>query len=392
MDTTILIVDDEDNFREGFDQYLTYKNYKVLEAANLTEARTKLRENQIDVVLLDVQIGKEYGPDLLDDINRLRPTPITILLTAYGEVDIAVAAMKKGAFDFMSKPLNLPELEKRLKEADAVMRFRREMERYWTTADKNLEFVKGKNPRMERIFQDASRAARAGASVLIYGETGSGKEVIAKYIHMNGARAGKPMVAINCAAISPTVLESELFGHEAGSFTGATGKTQGLFEAADGGILFLDEISSMSLEMQAKILRAIEEKKIRKVGGTKELPVDVQIIAASNRDLKSMIEEKTFREDMYYRLCVVNINIPPLRERLDDIPELAAFFVGKISKERGLNISGISPQALKAFQKYNWPGNIRELRNAIERACIFCLGDTIEVCDIDQRIVESSGV
>ncbi len=389
METTILIVDDEDNFREGFDQYLTYKNFKVVEAANLTEARKQLHENLIDVVLLDVQIGKEYGPDLLDDINRLRPTPITILLTAYGEVDIAVAAMKKGAFDFMSKPLNLQELEKRLAEAESVMRFRREMERCWEMADKNLEFVKGKNPRMERVFRDASRAAKAGASVLIYGETGSGKEVIAKFIHMNGARASKPMIAVNCAAISPTVLESELFGHEAGSFTGATGKTPGLFEAADGGILFLDEISSMSLEMQAKILRAIEEKKIRKVGGTKEIPVDVQIIAASNSDLKSMIDEKTFREDLYYRLCVVNINIPPLRERLDDIPELAAFFVGKICKERGLNISGISPAALKAFQKYQWPGNIRELRNAIERACIFCNGDTIEICDIDQRIAEN---
>ena len=389
MSITILIVDDEDNFREGLDQYLTFKKFNVLEAANLTEARKQLRENTIDVVLLDVQIGKEYGPDLLDDIRLVRPTPITILLTAYGEVDMAVAAMKNGAFDFMSKPVNLPELEKRLKEAEEIMIFRRQMDEHvWTTANKKFEYVEGNNARMKRVFQDASRAARAGVSVLIYGETGSGKEVIAQYIHMNGSRASKPMIAINCAAIAPTVLESELFGHEAGSFTGADKKTQGLFEAADGGILFLDEISSMSMDMQAKILRAIEEKKIRKVGGTKEIPVDVQIIAASNRDMTQMIEEKTFREDLYYRLCVVDINIPPLRERTDDIPELAAFFVRKISLEHGQNISGISPQVLKAFQKYNWPGNIREFRNAIERACIFCLTDTIELCDIDRKIAE----
>ncbi len=389
MSITILIVDDEDNFREGLDQYLTFKKFNVLEAANLTEARKKLRENSIDVVLLDVQIGKEYGPDLLDDIRLVRPTPITILLTAYGEVDMAVAAMKNGAFDFMSKPVNLPELEKRLKEAEEIMKFRHQMDEFvWTTANKKFEYVEGSNAKMKRVFQDASRAARAGVSVLIYGETGSGKEVIAQYIHMNGSRASKPMIAINCAAIAPTVLESELFGHEAGSFTGADKKTQGLFEAADGGILFLDEISSMSMDMQAKILRAIEEKKIRKVGGTKEIPVDVQIIAASNRDMKQMIEEKTFREDLYYRLCVVDINIPPLRERTDDIPELAAFFVKKISLEHGQNITGISPQVLKAFQKNNWPGNIREFHNAIERACIFCLTDTIELCDIDRKIAE----
>ena len=390
MSTPILIVDDEDNFREGFDQYLTNKGYTVHSAANLTDARKILRSELVDIILLDVQIGKEYGPDFLDDINLTRPTPVTILLTAYGEVDMAVSAMKNGAFDFMSKPLNLAELEIRLKEAERIMQFRREMERYWTNADKKFEFVEGNNKRMQRVFQDAARAARAGVSVLINGETGSGKEIIAKYIHKNGSRASKPMVAVNCAAIAPTVLESELFGHEAGSFTGATGKTIGLFEQADGGILFLDEISSMSLEMQAKILRAIEEKEIRRVGGTKQIPVDVQIIAASNRDMKKMIEDKEFRDDLYYRLRVVDISIPPLRERSEDIPELVAFFVKTISREQGKNIQGVSPQVLKAFQKYSWPGNVRELRNAIERACIFCLTDTIELCDIDSEIAGNS--
>ncbi len=388
MKTVIMIVDDEDNFREGFDQYLTMKGYEVHAASNLTDARVILKEYPVDIVLLDVQLQGEYGPDLLDDINLIRPTPKTILLTAYGEVDTAVNAMKKGAFDFLGKPIDFSILENCLRRAEENMTMQKELERYRTSAEKKFSYVEGHNPKMQQVFRDASRAARAGASVLIYGETGSGKEIVAKYIHKNSPRANKPLVAINCAAISPTMLESELFGHEAGSFTGATGKTQGLFEAADGGILFLDEIASMSMEMQSKILRSIEDKKIRKVGGTKEIPVDVQIIAASNRNMKQMIAEGKFRDDLYYRLRVVNIDIPPLRERLDDMPELVGFFVKAINQERGLNITGVSPQVLSAFMKYDWPGNIRELRNIIERASIFCTGETIELCDIDRDIAE----
>ncbi len=385
-----MIVDDEDNFREGFDQYLTMKGYEVHAASNLTDARAILKEFPVDIVLLDVQLQGEYGPDLLDDINLIRPTPKTILLTAYGEVDTAVNAMKKGAFDFLGKPIDFAILESCLRRAEENMTLQKELERYRTSAEKKFAYVEGHNPKMQQVFRDASRAARAGASVLIYGETGCGKEVVAKYIHKNSPRANKPLVAINCAAISPMMLESELFGHEAGSFTGATGKTQGLFEAADGGILFLDEIASMSMEMQSKILRSIEDKKIRKVGGVKEIPVDVQIIAASNRNMKQMIEEGKFRDDLYYRLRVVSIDIPPLRERLDDMPELVGFFVKAINQERGLNITGVSPQVLSAFMKYNWPGNIRELRNIIERAGIFCTGETIELCDIDRDIAEKA--
>ena len=383
-----MIVDDEDNFREGFDRYLTMKGYEVHAASNLTDARAILNEFPIDIVLLDVQLQSEYGPDLLDDINLIRPTPKTILLTAYGEVDTAVNVMKKGAFDFLGKPIDFAILENCLRRAEENITLQKELERYRTSAEKKFSYVEGHNPKMQQVFRDASRAARAGASVLIYGETGCGKEIIAKYIHKNSPRANKPLIAVNCAAISPTMLESELFGHEAGSFTGATGKTQGLFEAADGGILFLDEIASMSMEMQAKILRSIEDKKIRKVGGTKEIPVDVQIIAASNRNMKQMIEEGKFRDDLYYRLRVVDIDIPPLRERLDDMPELVGFFVKAINQERGLNITGVSPQVLSAFMKYDWPGNIRELRNIIERAGIFCTGETIELCDIDRDIAE----
>lgn len=386
--TMIMIVDDEDNFREGLQQYLCAKGYDVCSAANLADARGILQRNTIDIVLLDVQLGKEYGPDLLDDIGLLRPTPKTIILTAYGELDMAVSAMRKGAFDFLSKPVNFAVLENALHNAENMVMLQKELEALRTSAAKKFAYVEGSSPAMQRVFSDAGRAARAGASVLINGETGSGKEIVAQYIYKNGPRANKQMVAINCAAIQPTVLESELFGHEAGSFTGATAKTQGLFEIADGGILFLDEISSMSMEMQSKILRALEDRKIRRVGGTKEIPVDVQIIAASNRDLPKMIEEGKFREDLYYRLRVVDINIPPLRERTEDIPELVGFFVRQINQERGLNITGVSPQVLKAFEKYGWKGNLRQLRNEIERASIFCVGETIELCDISRDIAE----
>lgn len=388
MKTTIMIVDDEDNFRDGMDQYLTAKGYVVFSAANLTDARTILNDNTIDIVLLDVQIGKEYGPDLLDDIVLLRPKPHTILITAYGEVDMAVSVMRNGAFNVLAKPINFSLLEQDLRNIEEILQMQRELDELRTRAMRRFDYVEGTNPRMQQVFKDAARAARAGASVLINGETGSGKEIVAQYIHKNSARANKPLVAINCAAIQPTVLESELFGHEAGAFTGAVGKTAGLFETADGGILFLDEISSMSLEMQSKILRAIEEQKIRKVGGTKEIPVDVQIIAASNRDLPQMIRDGKFRDDLYYRLRVVDIDIPPLRERSEDIPELIGFFIRTLNQERGLNITGASPQVIAAFRAYPWPGNIRELRNAIERACIFCTGETIELCDISRDIAE----
>jgi transcriptional regulator with PAS, ATPase and Fis domain len=241
---------------------------------------------------------------------------------------------------------------------------------------------------MKRIFKDAQLAAKAQVSILIGGETGTGKEVLAKFIHQNGPRANKLLVPINCAAIQPTILESELFGYEAGAFTNAEKRKPGLFEVADGGILFLDEISSMSMDMQSKLLRAIEEKKVRHVGGTKEIPVDVQIVAASNRNIPEMIEKGDFREDLYYRLRIVDIEIPPLRERKEDLPELIGFFVKSISAERGVNITKVSEPVLRAFQNYSWPGNIRELKNAIERASIFCEGDTINLCDIPADIAK----
>ncbi len=389
MDFTVLVVDDEENFREGIKQYLSRDvNYEILDAASLSEAREILNRQPVDIIMLDVQIGKEYGPDLLYDINRIRPTPKTILITAYGEVEMAVDAMKNGAFDFLSKPVSFPLLEATLKRAEDVIRLQKEIESLMGAYKKDFSFVVGQNEKMKRIFKDAQLAAKAQVSILIGGETGTGKEVLAKFIHQNGPRANKLLVPINCAAIQPTILESELFGYEAGAFTNAEKRKPGLFEVADGGILFLDEISSMSMDMQSKLLRAIEEKKVRHVGGTKEIPVDVQIVAASNRNIPEMIEKGDFREDLYYRLRIVDIKIPPLRERKEDLPELIGFFVKSISAERGVNITKVSEPVLRAFQNYSWPGNIRELKNAIERASIFCEGDTINLCDIPADIAK----
>ena len=386
MEFSIMVVDDEDNFREGIKQNLVKKGYEIYDAENLKKAREILSQHSIDIILLDVQIKKEYGPDLLYDISRMRPTPRTIIITAYGEVEMAVDAMKNGAFDFLSKPINFSVLEARLKKAEDMIQLQRELDNLKGTYLKSLSFVKGQNLKMNRLFQDAERSAKAQASVLINGETGVGKEIIAKYIHQIGPRSSKPFIPLCCPAIQPTVLESELFGYEQGAFTGAEKKKQGLFEAADGGILFLDEISSMGPDMQAKILRAIEDKKIRHVGGLKEISVDVQIIAASNKDLPKMIENQEFRSDLYYRLRVVDLTVPPLYERMDDLPEFVGFFVKAISQQRGLNITGVSTQVLNAFQAYSWPGNIRELHNVIERSSIFCEGDTIQISDIPADI------
>ncbi len=385
MDFTLLIVDDEDNFREGLKEYFSEK-FSVMDAGNLTDARNILASTPVDIILLDVQVGPEYGLDLLPAIRLMNPAPKTIIMTAYGEVEMAVDAMKNGAYDFLSKPVNFSLLEATIKKALDVVRLERELYFQRSTQFGGSDFILGKNSRIRDAYDCAMKAAAAQASILITGETGTGKEVITRFIHENGPRAKKPFRPINCSAIQPTMLESELFGHEAGAFTSADKLHRGLFEAADGGILFLDEISSMSLDMQSKLLRALEEKEIRRVGGTKEIPVDVQIIAATNHNISDMIQQGTFRSDLFYRLNVIHIELPPLRERLDDLTELFVFFIKKISLEQGKNIPYIDPVILSAIRKYRWPGNIRELRNACERAVILCAGDTIQLSGFPAEI------
>jgi DNA-binding NtrC family response regulator len=321
---------------------------------------------------------------------RLSVRPQVIIITAHGDISMAVDAMRAGAHDFIEKPLDLLHLEESVKRAAEVVAMRRELNHLRSAQSGNNEFIIGNTKEMNEVVHLARRAAELSVSVLITGPTGTGKEVLANFIHRSGPRSAKPFIDINCPAIQPTMFESELFGHEAGAFTGAVKRHNGLMEIADGGILFLDEISSMPSDMQAKLLRAIEERSFRRVGGSSLIKVDVQIIAASNRNLKEMIKTGDFREDLYYRLKVVDLNLPALASRRMDIPDLVGYFVRKFNRSMGMNIEDVTPAALEVLQNYNWPGNIRELSNTIERAVLFCDDAVIDVMHLPRDIVYSN--
>lgn len=379
MSATILVVDDEETTRLVISDFLRTKGYEVIGVGTLADARENLKKGTADIIILDVRLPDGYGPNLLNDAAQMPLRPQIILITAHGEIDEAVEAMKNGAQDFIQKPLDLLELEKSIHRAEEVVAMRRELNHLRTTQKQNDKFIIGQTPRMLSVVNLAKRAAETSVSVLITGKTGTGKEVLATFIHQNGPRKDKPFIDINCPAIQPTMFESELFGHEAGAFTSATHRKNGLMEIADGGILFLDEISSMPVDMQAKLLRAIEERTFRRVGGTTLLKVDVQIIAASNRNLKEMIAHHEFREDLYYRLKVVDLDLPNLSERREDIPELVGLLIRKFNASMGANITDVTPRAMKALKEYDWPGNIRELSNTIERAILFCDDIAIDI-------------
>jgi len=387
MSATILVVDDVDTAREAIADSLRKEGKEVLEAGTLKEARGFIEKNKADICVLDILLPDGNGLSLLDEVLQMPWQPKFIVITAHGQIDYAVEAMKKGALDFITKPIDMKTLKKSIARAENMVEMRRELDHYRSSQTATPKFVVGKDPLMQKLMNRAQRAAEASVSVLITGKSGTGKEVMANYIHQIGPRAQKPFIAINCAAIANTLLESELFGHEANAFTGAANKRKnGLMEVADGGILFLDEISSMPLDMQAKLLRAIEEHAFRRVGGTTLIRVDVQIIAASNRDLQEMIDKGEFREDLYYRLKVVDLEIPPLRNRRQDIPELIGLLMRQANMSMGSNIQDITPRALEALMAYDWPGNIRELRNIIERAIIFCDDAAIDIGHLPSEI------
>jgi len=386
MTSTVLIVDDEDTARSFISEALGDAGYEALEAGTLAEANEIVDTGAADIILLDIQLPDGSGLSLLDRLALENPRPPVILITAFGEVDTAVEAMKKGAQDFLQKPLDLERLLQAVKRSSEVVSLRRELNLLRRSSTGDTEMVIGETPIMAQVMREAERAAAASVSVLITGETGTGKEVLARTIHSLGPRADKPFIPINCAALPETMIESELFGHEAGAFTGAQKKKPGLIEIADGGILFLDEISSTRPEMQAKLLRVLDEHKFRRVGGVKEISVDVQILAASNRDLPSMITEGSFREDLYYRLKVVDLHLPPLRDRIVDIPALAGNFIRQINLRVGGTIEGITPRAIEALKAHSWPGNIRELRHVIERAILFCDEEMIDLAHLPPDI------
>ncbi|MCX6054524.1 MAG: sigma-54 dependent transcriptional regulator [Chloroflexi bacterium] len=386
MSFSLLIVDDEINSRQFVGGYLAEKGYEIVEAGTLAEAREHVQKGEGDVILLDVQLPDGYGPNLIYETATMAMRPPIIVITGYGDIETAVDAMKNGASDFLTKPVDLSQLEKSVQKGCEIVSMRRELAHYREEQMKKSNFVIGQTQIMKTVVDQALKAAEAQVSVMISGENGTGKDVLAQYIHSNGPRANKPFMAINCAAIQQSVLESELFGHEAGAFTSADRKKPGLMEVADGGILFLDEISSMPLDIQAKLLRAIETHSFMRVGGTILIKVDIQVIVASNRDLQKMVNEGLFRQDLYYRLKKIDLDLPPLRERKGDIPEMVGFFIRMYNGLQGLNITGLSQSAMDAMHKYDWPGNIRELSNAIERAIIFCDGETINLGDLPRDI------
>lgn len=389
MSATVMVVDDEETARIVISSFLQSKGYEVVNVGTLNEARQNLLKGIADIVILDVRLPDGYGPNLLFDAAKMAIKPQIILITAQGQIEEAVDAMKNGAQDFILKPLDLIVLEKSVRKAEEIIAMRRELNHLRENQSQVGEFIIGSSPQMQSVMNLARRASDSSVSVLITGPTGTGKEVLANFIHCSGPRADKPFIDINCPAIQPTMFESELFGHEAGAFTGATHRKNGLMEVADGGILFLDEISSMPYDMQAKVLRAIEERSFRRVGGTSLIKVDVQIIAASNRNLKDMMIDHQFREDLYYRLKVVDLDLPPLSERKFDIPELVGYFLKKFNRSMGANVQGTTSNALSLLMDYHWPGNIRELSNTIERAVLFCDEELIDVQHLPKDIVEN---
>lgn len=373
---SILVVDDEKNQREILETILSSEGYDVTTASSGEAAMKFVESRRFDLVLTDLKMTGMSGLDLLKELTNFDKSIIVILLTAHGSVDSAVDALRLGAFDYLQKPYDSEKL------LDTVSRALNKL----SALDTEIVSV---SPEMDKVKKLILKIAKSNSTVLIRGESGTGKELIARSIHMNSLRSSETFQAVNCAAINENLLESELFGHEKGSFTGAVGEKKGLFEIADRGTLFLDEIGELDIALQAKLLRALQEREIRRVGGVKEITVDVRVLAATNRDLLKMTEEKRFREDLYYRLNVLSIEIPPLRERRSDIPVLIDYFVKKHTRGTDRNIT-IDNAAKKLLNDYHYPGNVRQLESALERAILLCESDQITLEDLPPEMTSGT--
>jgi two-component system, NtrC family, response regulator AtoC len=380
----LLIADDHDALRRGLVRGLIEAGHQVEEACNGNQAIERLHNSYFDIVLSDLKMGGSDGMDVLRTTRALHPTTAVILMTAFGTVNTAVEAMKIGAFDYVQKPFEIEEMEVRIEKALEMRQLKNELDYLRGTQRDlyNFDRIVGSSVALEKVLAIVKKVTKSNTTVLIRGETGTGKELIAGATHHNSLRASRNFVKVNCAALQENLLESELFGHEKGAFTGADKQRIGRFEQADGGTLFLDEIGDMSPNTQAKVLRVLQEHEFERLGGTRTLKVDVRLIAATNRDLPTMVAAGTFREDLYYRLNVVTIQMPPLRERKDDIVPLASSFIAKFSAELKKRINGLEPDAQKLLLRYNWPGNIRELENTIERAMLLAEGRAISIDDL----------
>jgi len=377
MSASILVVDDEEAIVSSLSSILQDEGYEVSVAKSGAEALKSYMADPPELMLLDIWMPDMDGLETLRRIREIVPTAQVMVMSGHGSIETAVKAIKLGAYDYIEKPLSLENVTLRVKHALEQYRLEEENRSLRTKVQRKFELV-GQSPAMQQLRQLIDTAGPTNSRVLVGGENGTGKELVARAIHMQSARADRTFVAVNCAAIPETLIESELFGHEKGSFSGATSMKRGQFEQADGGTLFLDEIGDMSLNTQAKVLRALQEQQFTRVGGTKLLKVDVRVLAASNKDLLKEIEKGAFREDLYYRLNVVPIVVPPLRERREDIPLLIRHFMKLHAEEQGLRIKEVTPEAMNVFQQYEWPGNIRELRNLIERLMIMVPGNVID--------------
>ena len=371
----ILIVDDEAFIRENLERILVEDGYRPHSTESPEKAVEQVSEEEIDLVLLDLNLGDKSGLDVLREMREIDPDLLVIIITGYGTVESAVEALKMGAYDYIKKPFKADAIRLIVKLALETQSLRREVRQLRReTQDKTIlgdTAMVGSSPSLLQVYRQTREVAKhETATVLITGESGTGKELVARAVHNMSPRKDKPFVEINCGSLPFNLLESELFGHERGAFTDAKNKKIGLFEEANGGTIFLDEIGEMDMNLQVKLLRVLEDRKIRRLGGTRNIDIDVRVIAATNREMKDAIDDKMFREDLYYRLNVFPIQIPPLRDRREDIPPLLDYFLKRFNREFNKNISEVSRDALDLLMRYSWPGNVRELRNMVERICI----------------------
>jgi two-component system response regulator AtoC len=385
----VLIVDDDRATSAGMADVMEEWGYEPEVADTLKAGWTSINKLLPDVAIVDLKLPDGSGLDLLHRIKETFPDVSVIILTGHATVDSAVKALKVGAEDYVTKPVDLPRLQVILKTVEdkqmmkqEIIELRRQLQKMGA-----LGHLVGKSPRMQRLFEELEMVANTDANVFIVGESGSGKEVVANTIHYLSRRRNKPFIAFNCGAISPTLIESEIFGHEKGAFTNAIKRREGYFEMAKGGTVFLDEITEMPIELQVKLLRVLEEGKFRRVGGNEEINIDARIVAASNRDPQKAIVDGKMREDLYYRLNVFPIDVPPLRERLEDIPLFSHFFLQKLNETEEKKVEKIDPEFIEALQAYEWPGNVRELRNVVNRAFIMARTDTLTVECLPDKLI-----
>ncbi len=392
--TSILIVDDEDSVRDSLYSWFIEDGYHVECAENASKALSILEADNIDIILADIKMPGMDGLEMLRRIKSLRKDSIVIIMTAFATVDTAVQALKDGAFDYVTKPFDPDDLSHLIRNASKQISLKEENEilKEKVVSLENVENLVGNSESMHRVLKEIESVAQSNASVIITGESGTGKELVARAIHSNSPRKFFPLVSVHCGALTESLLESELFGHEKGAFTGAVFNRKGRFEMADSGTIFLDEIATIPAKMQIELLRVLETKSFVRVGGNKELTSDFRVICATNRDLKGMVEKGLFREDLFYRLNVVNINVPPLRERIEDIPLLVDYFIKKYCNSMNRPLIRIDVAALKRLEEFSFPGNIRELENMIERAIVVGDGKKISLKDLplEKDIVTTS--